>query len=387
MENKKWYAVDVMLTNRCSMKCEYCIENEYDNYHINTDNDNKEYKLEDVLLFLDKLLEYCVNTGEYYGIEIHLWGGEPTLKLNKIRTIIEHFIDSDNVRFMISSNGYHIDKFLDYINNPKIKFKKVVDGSYYFFTQISYDGAAIQERKRVDRNNKDTVKVVNESIKFLKENALPHALKSTITLDTFENLYDAYCDIVQHLGFCDYFPTIDYRSYIINQYSEEEFQNYLFILKQQLFKIIKDYEAKQILDYGFSNLMWLNYDKRICAVGWCMCAIDTDGGIYPCHGALTMPSKKDHYIGHILEDDIVDKLFIKSEKQINKRKEIPDNCSKCDAVYCLRCDISKYEVSDKKDYYERLFDYSSQGRLCQIYKLVSNISIALHRKLNVPICA
>ena len=43
MENKKWYAVDVMLTNRCSMKCEYCIENEYDNYHINTDNDNKEY--------------------------------------------------------------------------------------------------------------------------------------------------------------------------------------------------------------------------------------------------------------------------------------------------------------------------------------------------------
>ena len=73
MENKKWYAVDVMLTNRCSMKCEYCIENEYDNYHINTDNDNKEYKLEDVLLFLDKLLEYCVNTGEYYGIEIHYY--------------------------------------------------------------------------------------------------------------------------------------------------------------------------------------------------------------------------------------------------------------------------------------------------------------------------
>ena len=62
--NKKWYAVDVMLTNRCSMKCEYCIENEYDNYHISTENDDKEYKLEDVLQFLDKLLEYCVNTGE-----------------------------------------------------------------------------------------------------------------------------------------------------------------------------------------------------------------------------------------------------------------------------------------------------------------------------------
>lgn len=387
IENKKWYAVDVMLTNRCSMKCEYCIENEYDNYHINTDNDNKEYKLEDVLLFLDKLLEYCVNTGEYYGIEIHLWGGEPTLKLNKIRTIIEHFIDNDNVRFMISSNGYHIDKFLDYINNPKIKFKKVVDGSYYFFTQISYDGAAIQSRKRLDRNNKDTVNAVNDSIQYLRENALPHALKSTITLDTFQYLYDAYYDIVQNLGFIDYFPTIDYRSYIINQYSEEEFQLYLNTLKQQLYKIIKDYEAKQIQQYGFSKFLWLNYDRRICAVGWSMCAIDTDGSIYPCHGALTMPSKKDHYIGHILEDDIVDKLFIKSEKQINKRKEIPDNCSKCDAVYCLRCDISKYEVSDKKDYYERLFDYSSQGRLCQIYKLVSNISIALHKKLNVPICA
>lgn len=384
-EEKKWYAVDVMLTNRCSMRCEYCIENEYDNYHINTENDNKEYKIEDVLKFLDNLLEYCLKTNEYYGIEIHLWGGEPTLKLDKIRIIVEHFMNSDNVRFMISSNGYHIDKFLNYINKPSIKFKKVVDGSYFFFTQISYDGAAIQEKKRLDKNNKNTVKVVNESIKFLKDNALPHALKSTITLDCFENLYDAYCDIVQHLEFCDYFPTIDYRSYIINQYSEEQFQYYLNVLKQQLFKIIKDYEAKQILQYGFSKFLWLNYDRRICAVGWSMCAIDTDGSIYPCHGALTMPSKKDHYIGNIVDKDIINTLFIKSEKQLNKRKEIPDNCSKCDAIYCLRCDISKYEVSDKKEYYERLFDYTSQGRLCQIYKLISNISIALHRRLNVPV--
>lgn len=383
--SKKWYAIDIMLTNRCNMRCKYCIENEYDDYHMNVVNDNKEYKLNDVLDFLDNLLTECLQTNEFFGLEIHLWGGEPTLQLTKIYEIVNHYKNSDNVRFMISSNGYHIEKFLNFINQNYIKHKKVVDGSPFFFTQISYDGEVIQDIKRNLPNNVNSTKEVNDTLKFLRENNLPHSIKSTITLDTFCYLYDAYYDVVQNLGFDSYFPTIDYRSYVINQYSEEEFNYYLDILKHQLYKIIVDYEAKYILNYGRSNFLWLNYDKRICAVGWNMCAVDTDGSIYPCHGALMMPSKKEHYIGKITDDNIVNLLFDKSKKQINKRSEIPDNCASCDSIYCLRCDISKYEVSNKKGYYERLFDYSNQTRLCRIYKLISNISIAVHRKLNVPI--
>lgn len=111
-----------------------------------------------------------------------------------------------------------------------------------------------------------------------------------------------------------------------------------------------------------------------------MFAIDTNGKIYSCHGCLNVPTKDDHYIGSIEDNNIVD-LIKEQHDNNNKNKHIANNiCSDCDAVYCLKCNATKYELSDKDNYYDRWFDYKVQPTLCKLYKFISNISRAVNIK-------
>lgn len=370
---------EVIITNLCNFRCQYCIEHEYSNYHEDpVYNNSFRYNKEELYEFIDKILRSNFFKDNYDVLDIHLWGGEPTLDMNFIFDIVNRYIDDDKTVFMISTNGYKINKLLEFLNDSRIQNKNK-HGINFFNLQISYDGKIITDLKRKTINNISVTNDIIESINYARNNNINHVLKSTITYDTLKYIYESYHDVVNNLKQEVYFPTIDYRHDEIDKLTEDDITQYFSELKAGLFKIAKD-EINYIREHKQSRFYYFNYNKAECCAGGDMITVDIDGKIYSCHGCLSIPSKTEHCVGSIYDDNIIDLINKKRFNFYENKYKTNNICSDCDAVFCLRCNSAKYEVSDKDEYYDRWFDYKSQPFLCRLYKFISNIARAVNKK-------
>lgn len=385
---------DIMTTNKCNLACKYCIENEYETYHKQIINETSRYSIEDLIKFGNYLLDFYADT-----LTFNFWGGEPTLKFDIIDNLVSYYFKSKymnekRVRFYISTNGYKIRNLLELID--KYKYVTVFNNNHFFALQISYDGRPINNFKRVDYAGKDVTEQVVENIIACKADNLPVSIKSTITLDTLKYMHAAYRDIVHELKFDSYFPTIDYRSDILNNIKDDDMRAYKNDIKTNMFAIVKDElkyvkTNKKIITNNYSSrFSWLNINRSECIAGRTLYAIDTDGGIYNCHGCLTIKSKRKHKIGSIFNinsnldypSNIVNQLKTNIEQYDSAKKNIDfETCNNCDATYCLKCNSAKFAASNKDEYYDKWFDYSDQPKLCELYCYISNIARAYRQLL------
>lgn len=370
--------LDLMITNKCNFNCAYCIENEFANFHkdptyISLDR----YSFDDICNFIDKLTDSNFFKSRYNILDVHLWGGEPTLDINLMIKLITKYLDHENVIFMTSTNGYKIQTLLSFLENPEIQ-NKIKYGRDYFHLQISYDGKIINDLKRHTTGGEVGTNYTLDSIKYTQKNNIKHSIKSTLPFDCFNHIYDSYHDIIHILKEKMYNPTIDYRQEEIDNLTTEEIDNIFIILKQELFKVAKE-EFNYIQNNNHSRFAWFNFNRALCTAGQDMFCIDVGGGIYPCHGCLNLTSREDHYIGHINDDNIIDSI---NRKNIDyaKNKKNDEVCNNCDAVYCLTCNASKYGISKKDNYHDKWRDFSNQTLLCKIHKYISNINRAINKK-------
>ena len=372
------YNIDLTTTANCNFRCSYCFENTFFR--------NKNF--DQVELFtkrVDELLDSTFFKKNYEKLTIHFWGGEPTLNPECIRYVFNHYKDNDYVSFFLFTNGSNLDPLMDiFIENSK---KMVVGNQQKITIQISYDGKPLQDIHRKNKSNKLTGDATREVICNMLENKIPTILKSTLTTDSFKYLSDARNDIFnifkkypQNDLFREgtYFPTIDYHN--LNKYNNEEIENSYKVLEEQLLIVAKE-EVKFFKKNNRFFFVWFNNNKALCSGGRDVVTIDWDGKVYKCHGCLYSSNKEQHCISNLTDDTFVYDLEKSHDFHNFNFSFEPLECKQCIATFCLRCNVEKFECSNKNDYLDKWRDYTNQSTLCNYFKINGKVSRALKQIL------
>ena len=112
-----------------------------------------------------------------------------------------------------------------------------------------------------------------------------------------------------------------------------------------------------------------------------MAVIDVNGDVYNCHGAIYSKCSNDFKYANIFDKNFINNIQKANSLYKNNHVE-PDECTECIAGACLRCNVKKYEDSEKETHLDRWYDYPAQKDLCRYYKLVGKIGAAMESIIN-----
>ena len=360
---------DLNVTQQCNMRCAYCVESGM----YNTTNCEK--ILPDFLNFIDKILAHTDKN-----VKIGFWGGEPTLRADLMLDVVERYELNPRVAFMMYCNGY---KMPDRLASMLLRLKDVrVEGEPKFFSQFSYDGLPVHDiKRRTTQTGQATSEEVRSTILWAKESKIPFSLKATLTMDTLKYLSDAYTDVnalllgsESYFG-VGYFPTLDY----FNDIQDDLLETHISEMCVNLKKIAVMMLSAQKEGKPYSPFRWFDATKADCNAGVELFSVDTDGKIYVCHGCFYSPKKEDHLLGCVTDDiSILEKSAKKHAPVLHLN---PTECSTCEAMFCVRCNVIRYSVSEKLTYEDRWKDYTNNLGLCRIYKEAGKVARAYHKIL------
>jgi len=364
LENKSKFSIELTTTQACNFKCEYCFEND-----CQVPDDNRLSKEIDYLvLSLKKLFLDEWFTSRFGSTQLTFWGGEPSLNMVFIERICNEFESYDNVGFYIYTNGSRIKDLLPIL----IRMKDKSIGSMPKFTvQLSYDGDPVHGMRRTTKDDSSSTELVREAIDLLHENDIKYSLKSTLSHKDFKYLPEIWEDIYflyeAYGSKINYSVTIDYHNIEVGKYLNN--------LEEALIKVAKkEYVFYKEEGRFLSNIFSSN--KKFCSAGKNMITVDVDGKLYLCHGCCYSDCASDFCTGSLFNTDLIEpikhnyEIFYKTNKSV-------DECERCVAISCLRCNVKKYEMSSKDIFLERWHDYPCQEELCLYYKTTGRIGRAL----------
>jgi radical SAM protein with 4Fe4S-binding SPASM domain len=378
---KKIYNIDINLTRKCTFNCDYCFA------QPNSGENLTKKEFDNIVIFIDKFYASDFFKQNYDVINLGLWGGEPTLDSLHIIQFMNHYSNNPYVKLFIFSNGYNIPEPLkDRLINER---QKTVYEHPKICIQISYDGRPIHDIYRRTIGGKLTSEKVRETFYWLDTEEIPFVIKSTVTPATFKYMYEAYRDIKDlaiHLntpGFykaMNYFPTIDYYTSEIGDVDKrcEELKSSLIKIAKEEWAVGINHQTNPIFFFK-----WFNPNRALCSAGADMIAIDTTGNVNICHACLY--DKGDHLIGNIEEDNMILLIEDTHNKFAADIDFEPEECKKCNVLYCLRCNHAKFTNSKKEFYLNRWRDYTNQPHLCRFFEVNDKVRLAmevLRRKKN-----
>ena len=358
---KRSFHIDINSTKNCNLRCTYCFEVK------NNEIKNKSFGHVDSLIkFINDLRETEYYKNNYYEMVINFWGGEPTLNKSLFKRLISEYIEDNSLRFFMYSNGFYVDNF--FINMYKEIQKIKVNGHPKIVVQISYDGVPVHDFDRIDINGKGSSSEIKKTINKLRNNGIIYTLKSTIQPKNFKYLYEAYLDVTE-LDSNGYFPTIDLHE----DYTESEYNKYDDDLYENLLQIAT-YEIKHKVKY----FKWFFNNRSLCSAGADMIAIDINGNIQPCHGAL-YTDYDEHLISNINDDNVIDSVIKSSMRYRTFVYNEPDKCKSCSVGFCLRCNAAHYTFSGKNSHDEKWMDFNNQDYLCHYFGIVDVVSMSVRQ--------
>lgn len=142
----------------CNFRCKYCYEH-FENIRMSTDTENAILKFAE-----DKL-----RTGDYKGLRISWFGGEPLLGYKTIRRLSLEFLKLCNqfsIRYSasITTNGFLL---------TSKRFKELVSEYQVSSFQITLDGDCdSHDAQRVLKNEKGSYQRILENLQHMKESSL-----------------------------------------------------------------------------------------------------------------------------------------------------------------------------------------------------------------------
>jgi len=168
----------LVLTKQCNLSCKYCYANGGENIS------NGEMSLEMAITAIEAFIKEKKHAET---IEIHFFGGEPTLKMDIIKGVVEWLKSNSKLKrlFRISTNGLLNNSDLNYLIKEE------------FHLSVSYDGLAdVQNHLRPLRNGKTSAAIVEQTIKNLVKSGKKFNVHPTITSFNIEVLDK----IIEHLA-------------------------------------------------------------------------------------------------------------------------------------------------------------------------------------------
>lgn len=348
------FTIEVTTTQACNFNCEYCFERDF----------------EPAVTILDKNISLLTSqissifnsnwASKFDSFQITFWGGEPSLNMKMIDSIVEYFKDNEKVHYFIYTNGSNIDELIKVALKVKPRFR----------IQVSYDGQPLHDLRRKTKDGKETSVIVRESLKKLKQNDIPYSIKSTVTYKDFHYIPEVWNDFYElrkELG-------KDIRYGLTVDYHHIEFSKYKDIIEKTLIEIAKK-EMRFYKEQGefLTNIFSVN-NKAICSTGSSI-TVDTDGKVYLCHGCIYSEENKSLEISSIFNDTFLNDIH--KNYLLFQDIKVPSECDNCVALTCLKCSVKKYEHSSKSNLIERWTDYSVEKEICDYYKLSGRIGRAM----------
>lgn len=228
------------VTNACNLRCPFC-------YVIREDRMKKEF------IPLDRY-EYILRI--YRPLYLQITGGEATIHPNFIELL--KIASKYTVRTQISSNGFLIEKYIDYLLNLP---QKPAFG-------ISLD--APNELHDTIRNRKGLFNRILKTIKLLKKNRIPHALAMTVFgKNDIPNLPEGNLHLVEEmLSFCEQFQL----NINIQPFSPAQKETRI-----ALGKILLKSKSRYIVDSISYRKLLINGNWNMCRYNWTNISISSKG--------------------------------------------------------------------------------------------------------------
>jgi len=365
---KSSFSFEVNLTEGCNWACEYCFEGKdkiTGKQHLLNKNPDQ------LLKAIHAILNDDWFNRQFGNLHIDFWGGEPTLNLKLMSIIIREFMDDERVAFFLYTNGSRVEELIHVISCLK---DKTCYAGEKLDIQVSYDGNPIHDLRRVDKKGNGTSHIARHGMSVFALNGFKFKLKSTLMPKDFKHMSEAWDDILAlrnaYGNNINYAPTIEYYT---NDFKEE----YLQDLEKGLMDIaFKEYNF--FIKERTFMLMWFtnNMGKAVCGSGKKMAAVDIDGNVYLCHGAIYNGVNSELKFGDIFD---IDELLqgIKHNNEYLMSSVYDEECERCEATTCIRCNYAKYLFSKENDFIDKFYDMKCQNNLCQYYKLIGKISRGL----------
>ena len=258
----------LVLTTKCNSKCRYCYgksmkeENDLcEKFCFDFSSDSREIDVDKLKKFIEKDKEAVI---EFYG-------GEPLLKINKIKEIINKI----DVPFRMQTNGKLLDKIpIEYLK----KIGKIL---------VSIDGN--KEKTDCNRGKGSYDKVIS-NIKKIRKDGYKGEIAARMCISGFSDIYEQ----VKHLIDLGLFDSIHWQldaGFYKCDYDFDKFSKFVDEYNKEITKLI-DYwvdemkKGKVLMLYPFVGIMdsLLKGEKSglRCGAGYAGYAIGCDGKIYAC---------------------------------------------------------------------------------------------------------
>jgi len=352
--------IDITTTKACNFACSYCFEAGY--------HENKHMDIET----FDKIIDFMKKNNFSYNLMI--MGGEPSIApfLNYFFDRLKLEIQKGNIVLtplnkggssVYITNGYNIENIFNQLNDINFwgKFMKI---------QISYDGKVIQDKYRKTIGGKLTSEIVLENFKEIRK-YFQTQMKSTLNIydfDLLEQVVLEFKELNQKYNIV-YNVTENKDSFFI---SKDEIKNYIENYFTKVIKIEHDY-YKKTNKFCTRWLIDSSLTLTKCSAGVMMFHISPDEIVSPCH--LSLYSKNKFEYGKI--DENFFEKFNNYKKYFEGVKE--DKCKNCNAIFCLRCPMYKYDLDQNLN---ELYNGIDE-KVCFYYQEISKYIFYLKRKLNL----
>lgn len=309
----------LILTEACNFRCRYCWYSD-NYYYTNTYTSNgMEFNVakKGIDLYMKKNIE-SIKYNPNLRISINFYGGEPLLKWDLIKQIINYIKEKylkifKQIYYPITTNGYLLDE-------EKIKF--MFENN--FIISVSLDGyEENHNRNRVDINGNPTYNTILNNIKNM-EDIYTEIRKNNKDIIPFNILitYDNITDMVKLEDFFSKNPYLDNKimrinkvvdlntNYYINQKNEElilkkaEDIDYLFkkyvrgLESKTNSKFLSLYFSEGFLNFEHKANYNCNYLQGCCMPGCTKIALDYKGNWLICEKVSS-----DYILGNINDDN------------------------------------------------------------------------------------
>lgn len=177
----------IMPTEQCNFRCVYC----YEKFQVGT---LSEENIKGLLTWIKR------NIGNYRGVHINWFGGEPLLAFGKICELSERMIEICRVHHKhyaasITTNGYLLseDVFRKLMRYKVLQYHITIDGN-----RENHD------RQRILRDGKPTYDVIMRNLKNIKKNIKSKMfsiiIRTNVSTNMLSGLYDFIGEMYQEFG-------------------------------------------------------------------------------------------------------------------------------------------------------------------------------------------
>lgn len=251
-------AVNIWVTNKCNLRCEYCY---VDKTSVSMDDNTS-----------DEIIRFLIRNDNKNVRNINFHGGEPLLNFKIIKKIIETLeLNGRQYVYSLTTNGTIIsEEIKELISNYKINISVSMDGR-----------KETHDKYRRFTNGKGSFDLVIKNLKIFSE-ITNVRVRMTVTPDTAGELYANFIYLYKSkLGNIGFVPdiTVNWEKNKINEYIE----NYLKIAKQLKVENTNYYESM------LNNLKKFEFKCIVCHGGAEYIHINYDGIVYPCMLTVNNP--------------------------------------------------------------------------------------------------